>query len=518
MLREHPLRVLRYSTKYLWLLIFPILRGAYHFATREDFLQWLHGTWFDLLILLVILGFGWLVWYFRRFTIENGQIYVQDGLVFTRRRYLPLKNLSAMTLEHPLWMRPIGAAYLSADTASGLLEATDIKLLIRKKDEPLFLAALPHLRQSERHYFRRRGGFWRVLLFSLIFSSGLSGAVYVAMFWFQSGRIARDLIEQFRLTERLSTVSEELSRKLMGIPPAAVSVGVLILSMWMLSFLRNVLRYGGFEMQSDQRMVSIRSGLVTRREFRLVNRKINFVDMRQNLLTKLCSIYSLAVNIPGYGNQQGSIPVCLPILTKRELGETLPMLFPGIRLTHRTMKPAWHSFYGYICMPLYAGIAVIPIMHYARKFLPHLTVLRDYLPQLLGILDFLQLMLFIPILWKLIIQIVAFYTTGMSISEGRICVRYCSWTTFHTVVADTDTIVKVRIHQHIWQRWSGKCHVLLYFQSEVMRRCHLWCMDYQTVLRELHDYLPDSNAPEATDEATNPPPQAYSTSDNPPLL
>lgn len=479
MCREHPLRILRYCTKYLWLLIFPILRGAYHFATKEDVFAWVRGTWFDLLILFLIAGFGFLMWFFRRFTIENGQLYVQDGVIVTRRRYLPLQNLSAMTIEYPLFLRPIGAAYVYADTASGLLQATDIKLMIRRRDEEMFLKAIPHTREGKRTHYHHRGGVWRVLLFSMIFSSGLSGAVYFALFWFQSGRIARDLIEEFRLTERLNIVSEELAKKLMGIPPAAVTIGILILSMWLVSFIRNVLRYGGFELHSDQHTVSIRSGLVNRRYITLVNRKINFVDLRQNLLTKLCRIFSLAVNIPGYGNQQGSIPVCMPILTAKEIGETMPMLFPGLQISHRTMKPPWHSWYGYICMPLYAGLAVYPVMQYARGLFPRFA----------DIINFLALMLYIPIIWKLIIQVVAFLTTGLSITEGRICVRYCEWTTFHTVIADTDCIVKVRIHRHIWQRWSGKCHVLLYFQSEVMRRCHLWCMDYAQAKEVLGEYI-----------------------------
>ena len=479
MFREHPLRILRYCTKYLWLLIFPIIRGAYHFATKEDVFAWLKGTWFDLLILLAIAGFGFLMWFFREYTIENGQIYVQDGIIVTRRRYLPLRNLSAITIEYPLWMRPIGAAYVYADTTAGLLQATDIKLLIRRRDEALFYNALPHVRQGKRTHYHHRGGVWRVLLFSLIFSSGTSGAVYFALFWFQSGRIARDLIEQFRLTERLNTVSEEVASRLMGIPPAAVTIGIVILSMWLVSFIRNVLRYGGFELQSDQSMVSIRSGLVNRRYIQLVNRKINFVDLRQNLLTKLCRIFSLAVNIPGYGNQQGSIPVCLPILTSGEISRTMPMLFPGLRITHRTAKPPWHSWYGYICMPLYAGLAVYPAVYYARRFFSGFS----------DVIDFLQIMLYIPIVWKMAIQVVSFLTSGLSITEGRICVRYCNWTTFHTIIADTDTIVKVRIHRHLWHRWTGKCHVLIYFQSEVMRRCHLWCMDYRTVQETLGEYV-----------------------------
>jgi hypothetical protein len=70
--------------------------------------------------------------------------------------------------------------------------------MIRTKDEKMFLSALPNLRTGKRHHFRHQGGIWRVLLFSMIFSSGLSGAVYLALFWFQSGRIARDILEQLQ--------------------------------------------------------------------------------------------------------------------------------------------------------------------------------------------------------------------------------------------------------------------------------------------------------------------------------
>ncbi|MCR5718294.1 MAG: PH domain-containing protein [Oscillospiraceae bacterium] len=479
MLREHPVRILRYTRKYLWLLIFPILRGAYHFATTEDIFRWLRGTWIDLLVLFLILGFGWLVWFCRKFTIESNQLYVTDGFIVRRRRYMPLRNLAAMTIEHPVLLRPLGVSYVSVDAASGLLDTADIRLVIRHRDEEIFRKAIPHMRTGKRHSFRHAGGIWRVLLFSVIFSSGFSGAMYLALFWFQSGRIARDLLQQFQITERLNVFSEEVASRLMGIPPAAVSIGLVIVFLWVFSFLRNVLRYGGFEMQSDQRIVFIKSGLLTRRSFWLVNRKINFIDMRQNLLTKLCRIFSVAVNIPGYGNQQGSIPVCMPILTAGELNDTVPMLFPSFRLTHRTLKPTKDSWYGYICIPLYAGLCVFPAIYFAKRFFPSFS----------DLFDFLQLMLFIPIVWKIIIQIVSFQTTGMSVSEGRICVRYCEWTTFHTIIADTDTVVKVRIERQFWHFWTGKCHVVLQFQSEVNRSCHLWCMNYQEACEALEALL-----------------------------
>ncbi|MBQ9696434.1 MAG: PH domain-containing protein, partial [Oscillospiraceae bacterium] len=333
--REHPLRALRRSTRSIWLLIFPLLRGAYHIASAEEVMVWLRGAWFDLLILLAILGYGVLDWFFREFTVENGQIYVQEGILVTRRRYLPLRNLTALTIEHPFWMWPIGASYVYADTAAGLLSSTDIRLMIRMRDESLFLSAAPHVRQGRRHHAEHKGGFWRILLFSVIFSNSFTGLLYIVVFLFQFRRIVQDLITEFQLNDRFNEVSENVSRKLSGIPPIVVTVIIVLAAAWLLSLMINILRYGKFDMHSDRHTVSIHSGLLTRRNHILVAEKVNYADLRQNLWTKLFRVYSLAVSIPGYGNQRGSIPIWLPIQTRREIDEALPMLFPDYRRTRR---------------------------------------------------------------------------------------------------------------------------------------------------------------------------------------
>ncbi len=485
---EHPLRILRHSQKSVWLLIFPLLRGAYHIASAEDVLVWLHGAWFDLLILLAILGYGALDWYFRLFQIADDQIYVQEGVFYTRRSYLPLHCLSALTIEHPFLLRPIRACYVYADTAAGLLDATDIRLMIRHRDERLFLEALPNVHQGQRHHAEHKGGFWRILFFSVIFSSSFTGSLYLAAFWFQAGRIARDLITQYQLDDRFNEVSETVARRLNGIPPVAVSLAIIILSTWLLSFISNLLRYGNFDMHSDRRIVSVRSGLLTRRRFILRNKKINFVDIRQNLWTVFFRIYSIAVNCPGYGNKRGSIPICLPIQTRRELDNALPMLFPDLRLTRNTLRPPWHSWWGYVCWPVMAG-AVVLGLDYLDAIFPAVELAQTYFPALEGAISFLRIMLLIPITWKLLVQITAIFTTGVSIADGRICVRYARFTTFHTIIADTDCVVKVRIYRHLWQRISGKCHVVLYFQSEVTRRCMLRSMNYAETLAQLGEVL-----------------------------
>ncbi len=477
--REHPLRIIRYSIRNIWLLTFPVLRSALTLhASPEVLADWLRGAWFDILILLCILGFGWMQWHCRRFSIRRNAVCVQEGVIFRRIRCFPIERLSVLTLEYPLWLKPFGGMYVCADTNAGSSRRHDLRLLIRRSDAELFRSRMPHLRHDVRCGGRTKVHPVRIVLFSLVFSSSLSGALYMAAFWFQGGRIARDLIAEFALVQRLDAVSHEAASQLSGIPPAAVSVGIFILSMWLFSFVNNLLRYGKFTMQTDHCLLFVRSGILTGRSFWLQIDKINFLDIRQNLLMKLSRVFSLAVSCAGYGSQRGTIPVCLPILTQREIHSTLPLLFTGAALQPNRIRVPRTAWWGYVWAPVTGLIAVLPAAY----------ILGLWFPQLRGIIGFLRLMLVIPILWKLLIQIAALLTSGISLADSRICLRYCRGFTFHTIIARTDHIVKISLTQYPWQRWFGKCNAVFCFRAEGGRKCMVRNVDLQKVqelLREI---------------------------------
>ena len=57
--RQHPLTIVHAFWKYIFLLIFPLLRSLV--LVRQSFVYWLSGVWFDLLILFSIVLFGFSV-------------------------------------------------------------------------------------------------------------------------------------------------------------------------------------------------------------------------------------------------------------------------------------------------------------------------------------------------------------------------------------------------------------------------------------------------------------------------
>ena len=110
MLHEHPIKILRYTAKNLWLLIFPLLRSAHFFPfSAKEIAAWLHGAWFDLLICVLILTYGAIRWYFCGFMYNTEVIRRQSGILLKRETEIPCSSITSVTEEHAFFLRPFGA-------------------------------------------------------------------------------------------------------------------------------------------------------------------------------------------------------------------------------------------------------------------------------------------------------------------------------------------------------------------------------------------------------------------------
>lgn len=464
MRREHPLRMLRYSIRNIWLLLFPLVRSIRHLQFAPDaFLRWLHGAWFDLCILLCILLIGWLRWRFRLYSVDSNGICIQEGIFLKSQTQLPISAISALTIRTPLWCRVFRAVYVHADTTAS--PHRGMWLLLWREDAEDF-RQMQH--QGERMKLHVRT--WRILLFSAIFSSSLSGAFYAAAFWFQGGRLSREILAELRLPEQIGMISEETARNLSGVPPIGVTIAIIVLSMWLLSLAANLLQYGKFVMAEDAGQIHVDCGILTKRSIHIVRQEVNFIDIRQNLVTRLCGIHSVGVSCAGYGGR-GLIPVCLPILTKNELQTTLPLLAGKSELPQNQLKVPLSAWWGFVWMPVITLAAELLAAYLLQKMYPAAA-------ELIG---FLRIMFLLPILWKLCIRIAALLTDGIAIADGRICLRCCKGMLFHTILADTERIVMLRRFQYPWQRWFGKCNVVFVFRGHTGKRFFLRNLDAKGV-------------------------------------
>lgn len=457
MYHEHPLKILKNAAKNIWLLVFPLLRGIRTFTIDFNaFYTWIKGAWFDILVILFIIGFGYFRWLFTWFRFDKNSVSLISGIFVNREIIIPYKNISAVTAEHSFYLRPFKAARVSVDTCAGTFMTSDMSLLVRHEDLKKLRKKLPKIKIESRKTFEFKPKWFTIVFFSLVFSSSFSGIIYLSAFLFQSGRIVRDLIEN-ELVDFVRLADSVSAKLAIKIPPVAIILGFVIIITWLFSFVANILRYTGFVMKKDKHILRIKMGALTKRVFHIIPGKINYVDMRQNLIMKLFKTTSVNISCSGYGTQKNELPVLLPVLTKKQANRALELLDFKKYIVERKIKVSKLAFITYTGIPI-SFILLIPIA----------AVLAVWLfPSVSDIVVFIAIMAEIPFVWFFVVKLVAMNTSGVTIEDNFCCIRYSRFYNFHTILADKDKLVKVQIIQNPFEKRLGRCRLDFYFNAEV---------------------------------------------------
>lgn len=460
MIQEHPLRILRHAKGTIWLLIIPILRGIRSFTLDIDaFYTWITGVWIDIVVLLFIIGIGYLSWLFTWVRLGRNHIRLMQGFIVKRTIEIPYKNISAVTAQHSFYLRPFKAVRVNINTDAGVLGAADMTIMVRRDDFKLIQKKLPKIRHAEKKTFKFRPKWHSILFFSFVFSSSLSGALYISTLIFSAGRIAVDLMREeiADVYKAANDVSQNVSDNIpMEIPPIVIILIAIVLGTWLLSFFSNIFRYYDFVMKKDGHIMRIVSGAFTKRVFHIMPRKINYLDLRQSFITKSFNKSSLNINCSGYGKDKNELPVLLPILAKNEINEALEMLGFNKHMVKRAFKPQKRAFMTYIGVPLLI----------AGMILAAGLVTYRLLGQLRDIMPFITVFLEVPVCWLIIVKLRAFFTTGITIEDDFCCIKYSRFYAYHTILADTSKLVKVQVIQNFIDKRIGRCRMKFNFSSE----------------------------------------------------
>ena len=477
MYHEHPLKILKYSAKNIWLLIFPLLRGVYTYHFDKNwFVSWVKGAWFDIAVLGAIIIFGFVRWFFSRIDFTQDELVHRDGVFVRVNTYIPFRNVSSVTIERPFYMTPFRAMRFRCDTRAGIFKTVDLKLLVSKKTRNAIMHHMPDINENEKISGIPQPTSLSVLLFSVFFSSGFSGTIYLATFFFKGGDIAYDIISRSLniLTAETAKITEKLVLK---IPTAAIFIGVFFIASWFLSFLVNLFRYGRFSIDCDKRCMKVAYGIFDRKEYRIKNSHINYTDLRQNLIMKLFKAVAVNISCAGYGASKNRLPVLLPVKLEKKLGSNLQVIgiYSGIKNDY-SAQPA--GIGSYLLIPLVVAALIIPSHDWLAKLFPRFSELSF----------FVAVMLEIPAVWFIIVKFVALLTSGVALYDDKIMIRCSVWTRFHTVVSEREKIVKIELEQNLLQAMSGRCAMSIWFEGEEHKRFKIKAMKANDV-RKIADIL-----------------------------
>lgn len=443
--RQHPIRILGYTTRSFWLIIIPLTRNL--IASRYDIASWLKGSWLSILTLIVIFGYAFIRWATISYTIEDDCLIAKSGyfgLLESKIYYDKITSVSAS--QGPMY-RLFRAHKLYFNTNSGLRNGVDITLTVKMSDYTrLFGIIDPQSADSGSFTYRPKHS--QMLIFSLLFSSSLSGILVWSTFLIQGSRIV-DVQIQDRIRSEIFNFTERVEALLSNIPPIAVAVSLAALASWAVSFIAILMRHWSFGAVRRQNRIIIKSGFITKR-YHILNRDtIVCADMQQSLLMRICKICSVRIVCNGYGKSNREMNILVPITTNREVACSLKLLMPEMPIPQITERPGVKNIFYHIFPPLLMCIA-IPIGG---------AVALKLFPSWSRIIRFAMIIFELPSVWLTIVKLVSGFTIGAGEENGYLRLDHCRLYSFHTVIIPVSKISKLTLYQSVPQFLNNRCNI-----------------------------------------------------------
>ncbi|MBQ7981165.1 MAG: PH domain-containing protein [Oscillospiraceae bacterium] len=427
---------------------------------KFDFYHWVKDTYMDIIVILIIFGSAWLRWFFVQFEIQEKAIYVRKGVLLQSEYALPYSVISCAAYYRPFLLRPFKAVKIILDSdsyrRSEAGKKADVVLIVSEIYYSQIYKNIPNGFEAAEMNFRASKK--ELLLFSMLFSSTLPGIIYLGTFFVQGSRIVGEKIEM-RIFSAVNDVTEVLRIFDEGVTPLAVALLMIISGGWLLSFIINLLRHLCFEIRWHGSNITIENGFFSRWKYYVNSSKINYVDLRQNLLMKAVEVMSVHVSCTGYGKGKNELPVFVPVTTRRRVMNVIKSMLPDFTPSNILLKTKKSYVMVYVRLPL---ILVFGTAIAAAE-------LEKNFPEWGSAVKFLGMMLEIPLVYLLAVKIAAKISTGIGVSRTALTIRYCKAYRFHTVIVPKGRIAYIKIRRTLFQRVSGCCDVVIYTRGESVR-------------------------------------------------
>ena len=448
--RAHPIMIVSNLWRVLYLSIVPVLRGFF-FALQGGLARWLQSAWIDILLLIFMVAVAVLRWRRTRYLLSESVMRVETGLLMRKQADIPWERMVTVSVVQPFYLWPFRAVQLRADTLGGSYKDADISLLLSPAQANQifeFCREVPP-KQEPREYSPQPSS---VLALSLLTSNSLAGILFISAFVSQSGKLLGREFSQ----SLLGTVENFARTVAFGVPPAAAVIAYVLLAGWAIGFLFTFTRYQNFAVSRRANTIAISGGIFTKREYNLRSQEINFLDIRQSVITKMLRLYSLYISAVGYGKQKDDISCIIPTEDEGDFSQIRERLFPELAPTPRAIAPNWRGLIRFIGEGIFFCAVVLAAMFFLRHIFPNWN----------GFILFVGIMSLAPAVFFLVVRCFEFATGGISFDGKNYTLRYSFGFSLHTVVVPAEKIVQIELKQGFFQKFGTSCDLLVSIKAE----------------------------------------------------
>ncbi len=471
--RQHPIKILDYTSRNLWLLLIPLTKQI--IADRFNFQEWLRTNMVEILTVTAIFGIALLRWIFVSFDIDSEGITAKTGLFGMVRTKVYFSEMTTVSFCQSWLNRTVRAHTIYVETNAKTVTKEDIRLVISQKNADMLFDFISSSEScTPKATFSPRKSY--LFIFSLLFSSALSGMILYGTFMFEAYKIIGLEMEQQvleRLNGELTRIDERFLKLSETIPKAVLLLAGAVLLSWLISFITTLARHWSFVITRSDEKFFIKSGALIKRRHIISRDKINYYDLTQTLLMKIFKICSVTLNCTGYGKSRREISALIPITTYEQMNASLKMLVPELPRPRPEIRTGKADIMRFIFTPvLFTAIPPAAIIAIKRYF----PDVRQEVTALFAIIT-------VPLIWLCAVKVAAAFNTSVGFSENGCSLSYCKMYKFHKLFLPKSNISMIRITRNPFQLLNNTCTLIICTAGEKTSQHRLKFMPYDEIRR-----------------------------------
>lgn len=439
----HPVTIIFTIKNFLFLLIFPLIRGIYSVLQADPGEVWINGTQYDIFTLVLILVGAAVYWFMEGYLVTEKEVFIRNGILKRSYDRFLYKNLSTVTVYQPFYLRPIKAVYCRINTGGGNY-GQEIGFYLYKKQVHNLTEHWKITNQSKKP----KKGFYKISFFQTVFlaltvTNLLSGVVLFTTFFNETQGLVDARLEIFA-QESFSFIIAFLDQ---FIPKALTTLTLITVIGGVLGFLQQFMRYLNLRIYREDQLIEIKRGFLNLRTSLLKCNKLNFIAISQGAVLILLGYQLTRIGCLGYGekSKEGK-PVLLGVERKEKVWAELNKILPEYQKKEISLRnEGFKGIVSFFWQPTLFLAILLFVTIGGNLFLPHWTSLFI----LAGIL------LFIPIFFMYIVKIKDFCNSGIGKTENSYILQGSSFFAYHTIIIPKDRISRIVMRQTPPQRRKG---------------------------------------------------------------
>ena len=280
------------------------------------------------------------------YTIEEGHLIVETGIVNKKRMEIPLRAITTVDLSQNILYQLFKTYRIKVDNASqtnDTMDKAEVRLALKADRAFEFRRMLAQNAVSEtseaENIHEIRASLQEFIKLGLLQSK--------IMFFFAGGPIAVPVIGAAAALATGSKNFNELMDRMFEGTSAGIAVFALAAFFYLvalgISLIKSLFTYYNFKIVGSTDTIKIEYGLLNKKKFTLQKGRINGVLLKQNLLMRAFKYYTAEILVIGYGDSSDDDvqeqAILYPVASREEIESITNKLLPEFQLKYTMQGP-----------------------------------------------------------------------------------------------------------------------------------------------------------------------------------